>query len=308
MQRSLHTWIKATRPQFFIIMVLPILLGTTIAWREYAVFSPLLLLLSLIAGILIHAATNVLNDYFDHRNQADEFNLNPLTPYAGGSRMIQNKILTPNETYYFGLILLVLGIMMGLLLVNLTGTGLLWLGLIGVVSAYFYSAPPLALHSRGIGELLVGLNFGILTVLGAYYVQTQSFDSLPIIAAMPIACLIAAILYLNEFPDYESDKQAGKNTLVVRLGLKEATVVYASLMIFSFFIVVLGFATNYFPAGTLVSMIYLYDAVKAIQTLYQNYNNPPELVPAIKSTLEITIVMNIILIVVFYLPENSCFA
>ncbi|MEK7991835.1 MAG: 1,4-dihydroxy-2-naphthoate octaprenyltransferase [Thiotrichaceae bacterium] len=308
MKRSLLTWVQATRPQFFTVMILPIMLGTMLAWREFQVFSPVLLGLSLLAGVLLHAATNVLNDYFDHLNQADEFNTEPLTPFAGGSRMIQNQILTPKETYYFGLMLLSIAMAIGLILVWLTGLGLLWIGLIGVLSAYFYSAPPFAFHSRGLGELLVGLNFGILTVLGAYYVQTQHFDMLPIIAAIPLACLVTAILYINEFPDYEADKKAGKNTLVVRLGLSAAQSIYVALIALSFIIVGMGAFTGYFPLATVIVFISLIEAKNAIQVLHQASDKPKELVPAIKNTIELHLMMSIVLIFSFYLPEGSCFA
>ncbi len=308
MKRSLLTWVRATRPQFFTVMILPIMLGTMLAWREDAVFSPLLLGLSLLAGILLHAATNVLNDYFDHLNRTDEFNTDPLTPFAGGSRMIQNQLLTPNETYYFGLILLSIAILIGLLLVWLTDFGLLWIGLIGVLSGYIYSAPPFALQSRGLGELLVGLNFGILSVLGAYYVQTQRFDILPIIAAIPLACLVTAILYINEFPDYEADKKAGKKTLVVRLGLEAAQAVYFALIALSFIIIAMGAFTGYFPLATLIAFISLIEAKNAIQVLHQFADQPKQLVPAIKNTIELHFMMSVVLIFSFYLPEGSCFA
>lgn len=308
MKPSVLTWVQATRPQFFTIMILPITLGTMLAWREEQVFSPILLGLSLLAGILLHAATNVLNDYFDHLNQTDDFNTEPLTPFAGGSRMIQNNILTAKETLYFGLSLLFVAIVIGLILVWLSDWRLLWIGLIGVLSAYFYSAPPLALHSSGFGELLVGINFGILTVLGAYYVQTQHFDMLPIIAAIPLACLVTAILYINEFPDFEADKKAGKKTLVVRLGLESAQIVYVALIAMSFIIVGMGVYTGYFPLAAVIAFISLIEAKNAIQVLYQAADKPKELVPAIKNTIELHFMMSVVLIFSFYLPEGSCFA
>lgn len=222
--------------------------------------------------------------------------------------MIQKQILTPNETYYFGLSLFLLAIIIGLVLVWMTNLGLLWIGLVGVLSAYFYSAPPFAFHSRGLGELLVGLNFGILTVLGAYYVQAQSFDTLPIIAAIPLACLVTAILYINEFPDFEADKKAGKNTLVVRLGLDAARSVFVALVALSFIIVGMGAWTGFFPLATVIVFISLIEAKNAIQVLYQSTDQPQALVPAIKNTIELHLMMSIVLIFSFYLPEGSCFA
>ncbi|MCK5665838.1 MAG: prenyltransferase, partial [Thiotrichaceae bacterium] len=189
----------ATRPHFFTIIILPILLGTAIAWHLEGVFLPLYFGLSLLAGILTHASINVLNDYFDHISGADELNETPLSPFAGGSRTIQNKILTPLETYRYGILLLIIAVSIGLFLVWARGLPLLWIGLIGILSGYFYSAPPLSLQSRGWGEIVVGVDFGILAVLGSYYVQTQNLSLTVIIAALPLAILVAAILYINGF-------------------------------------------------------------------------------------------------------------
>ncbi|MBE9561347.1 MAG: prenyltransferase, partial [Proteobacteria bacterium] len=233
-EKTLITWVQATRPQFFTVIILPILLGTAIAWRLQGIFLPLYFVLSLIAGVFITAGVNVLNDYFDHLNQTDEFNHSPLTPFAGGSRMIQNGVLTVTETYRFGVILLLIAISIGSFLVSVRGLPLLWIGIFGVLSGYFYSAPPLSLIDKGLGELLIGLNYGILVVLGAYYVQTQTLSPIAVIASLPLAGLVTAILYINEFPDHNADKQAGKNNLVVRLGLTSARPIYAILIGLSF--------------------------------------------------------------------------
>ncbi|MDM8560874.1 1,4-dihydroxy-2-naphthoate octaprenyltransferase [Candidatus Parabeggiatoa sp. HSG14] len=297
--KTLATWIMATRPQFFTVTILPILLGTVIAWHLQGIFLPLYFGLSLLAGLFIHAGINVLNDYFDHLNKTDELNKTPLTPFAGGSRMIQKGMLTPIETYRYGMLLLAAAIGIGLFLVWVRGLPLLWIGLIGVLSGYFYSAPPFSFHSRGLGEVLVGLNFGILVVLGAYYVQTQTLSLVAIIAALPLAILVTAILYLNEFPDYAADKEAGKNTLVVRLGQMAARPIYALLILFSFIVIVLGVIFNNLPLLTLASLLVLPLGFFAIKTLYISYNKPIALIPAIKSTIMLHTLVSVLLILAF---------
>lgn len=297
--KTLSTWIMATRPQFFTVIILPILLGTAIAWHLQSVFLPLYFGLSLLAGIFAHAGINVLNDYFDHINQTDEFNQTPLTPFAGGSRMIQKGILTPTETYRFGLSLLTIAVSIGLFLVWARGLELLWIGLMGVLSGYFYSAPPFFFQSRGLGELLVGLNFGMLAVLGAYYVQTQTFSLVPIIAALPLTGLVTAILYINEFPDYHADKQAGKNTLVVRLGHHTARPIYTLLIGFSFLTIIFGIIYKHLPLLSLIGLLALPLGLFAIKTLYTHYDKPTTLIPAIKNTIMLHTVVSLVLIFAF---------
>lgn len=295
----LRTWIQATRPQFFTVIILPIMLGTAIAWQQQRQFSVGYFCAALLGGILLHAAINVLNDYFDHLNHCDENNQTPLTPFAGGSRMIQNGILSPRQVHSYGMILLVAGIALGLSLVWLRGMPIFWIGLIGVLSGYFYSAPPFALCSRGWGEILVGLNFGILPVVGAYLLQVHDFNFIPIFAALPVTGLVTAILYINQFPDYVADKQVGKANLVVRLGQVKAQILYAALLIFSFLSLGLGIYFKVLPQINLLSFLLMPLAGFAIWCLARNYATANALIPAIKSTIALHTVMSLVLVVSF---------
>ena len=301
-RKTLITWIMATRPQFFTVIILPICLGTAIAWHSLGVFSLTYFILSLVAGIFSHAGINVLNDYFDHLNQSDDINLTPLTPFTGGSRFIQQGILSPRETYYYGWFLLTIAIIIGLLLAWLRGVPLLWIGLVGILSGYGYSAPPFSFHSRGLGEILVGLNFGLLTVVGAYYVQTQMLNGVATIAALPLSGLVMAILYLNEFPDYLADKQVGKHHLVVRLGKVTARhflVVWISL---SFMVIAIGVILQDLPLLSLISFLALPLGWRATKNLYIHYDNPPALILAIKNTIWLHTMVSVILILAFIFP------
>jgi 1,4-dihydroxy-2-naphthoate polyprenyltransferase len=301
-QKTLITWIKATRPQFFTVIILPILLGTAIAYQWHEIFLPLYFGLALLAGILVHAGINVLNDYFDHLNQTDDFNQTPLTPFAGGSRMIQTGVFSATETYRYGLLLLIIAVIIGLFLVWARGLTMLWIGLLGVLSGYFYSAPPFSFQSRGLGEVLVGLNFGILAVLGAYYVQTQQLSVDVAIAALPLTLLVAAILYINEFPDYVADKKAGKNTLVVRLGPEKARPIYAILIGLSFITIMVGVIYNSLPELSLICLLTLPLGYFSIRKLYTDYDKPTALIPAIKNTILLHTLMGILLVLVFWFP------
>lgn len=288
--------LTATRPQFFSVIVLPIVLGTAIAWREQGIFLPGWFALALLGGVLAHAGANVLNDYFDHLNHADTLNTAPLTPFAGGSRLIQNHLLTPQATARYGLSLLLAAGLIGLYLSWARGLPLLFIGLAGGLSAYFYSAPPLALHSRGGGEALVGLNFGVLAVLGAYYAQAQHFNGGALAASMPLALLVTAILYINEFPDYASDRQAGKRTLVVRLDRETARRLFLILILSSFVVLPPAIALGLLPWPTAWALLSLPWGVLAVQALYRAGDDTRALLPAIKYTIVLHSVFSICLI------------
>jgi 1,4-dihydroxy-2-naphthoate octaprenyltransferase len=280
-------FLAAARPQFFLAIILPVLLGTAVAWRETQTFHPGLFLLATLAAVLCHAGANVINDYFDFVSGADNLNPAPLTPYAGGSRMIQRQLLTPRQTYIYGLGLLSGAVLIGLVLVARTGLPLLYIGLIGVASAYCYSSPPVALNYRGLGEALIGLNFGVLPVLGAYYVQAGAFSVHAFVASLPLACLASAILYVNQFPDYEWDRAAGKRTLVVALGLERAVRVFPFFTVLALACIAAGVALRLLPAVSVVALAAAIPVWTATQALRAAKRDAREMLPAIRMTIAV---------------------
>jgi 1,4-dihydroxy-2-naphthoate octaprenyltransferase len=251
---KLKTYILATRPQFFTAIIVPILLGAVAAWKVTDKLNGFLLILTLLAAILFHAGMNVINDYYDELNLTDSHNTEPMTPFAGGSRMIQKGLMTLHETLGLAVTLLALGSIVGLYLAYTVGYPLLLLGCFGLFTGFFYSAPPIFLASRGLGELTVGLNFGVLPVLGSYYVQSNTIGLEALLLSLPVALLITAIIYINEFPDIEPDTLAGKRNLVVRFHNKGARLGILILLALAIAAIVIPVLLNYLPAITLISV------------------------------------------------------
>ncbi|MFQ6031747.1 MAG: 1,4-dihydroxy-2-naphthoate octaprenyltransferase [Candidatus Zixiibacteriota bacterium] len=278
--KKLKSWIKELRALFFTASAVSIFLGTAIAWAKTEIFHLGYFLLTLLGGLLLHAGTNVLNDYFDHRSGNDEINQEFVRPFSGGSRMIQLGLLTPLEVLVGGFLFFFLGGLIGLYLVLERGMVILLLGLIGVVSGLFYSWPRLNWASRGFGELLVGLNYGVLMALGAFYVQTQNISLEPIIASIPIGLLVTAVLYINEFPDYQADKSVGKKTLVVRLGREKAALGFIVLVIMTFSVIVGGIILSILPFVTLVALASFPFFLKALKLSQKFHEKSFDLAPA----------------------------
>lgn len=297
--QKLKIYFLATRPQFFTAIILPVGLGAAVAWHEHRIFLSNYFILSLVAALFYHAGINVLNDYFDYLNGTDNINRTGLTPFTGGSRMIQNKIMTPEETYLLGIICLMMGSAIGIYLVYERGAHLLLIGVIGLLSGYFYSAPPLFLVGRGLGEFLVGLNFGVLSVVGSYYVQTERISLGAVFASLPLAFLIAAILYINEFPDYDADKAVGKNHLVARLGKKNARWGFVLLIAGAYTSIISGVILHIMPAISLLAAIAGIFGAKAVKGLFTNYDKFNELIPSLKLTITTHLATGVALIVIF---------
>ena len=237
---KLKNWVMALRAPFLTASIVPILLGTAIAWFATGTLYWSFFLLTLLAGLLIHMGANVINDYSDHRSGNDEANREFVRPFSGGSRVIQLGLLTPLEVLSGAVLFFLLSAAIGFYLAWARGSLILLLGAIGLISGMFYAGGLFNWAKRGVGELLIGLNFGILMTLGAYYVQTQSFSWLPVIAAIPVSLLIAAVLYINDFPDYTAEKLVGTMTLVVRLGQARAVVLCAVSMLGVYRSIVVG--------------------------------------------------------------------
>ncbi|HAO92379.1 MAG: hypothetical protein A2X99_04840 [Deltaproteobacteria bacterium GWB2_55_19] len=284
MQR-LKDFFLSTRPQFFPGIAVPVALGASVAWHTHSEFHPVRFIISLAAAILFHGGMNVLNDYFDFKNGSDNINTSALTPFTGGSRFIQNKRITPTETLSFGLTLVLLGSVAGLYLALTINPLLIVIGALGLLIGFFYSAPPVFLAGRGLGEAAVGLTFGVLTVLGAYLVQTGELGAQAFVSSLPMAFLIAALLYINEFPDYEADKKAGKRTLVVRLGPERGRWGILVILGGAYSSIVIGAATGALPRASLIAALSIVTALPGAIGLIRNYKGGPALIPSIKSVI-----------------------
>jgi 1,4-dihydroxy-2-naphthoate octaprenyltransferase len=279
-------WVVKTRAPFFTATIVPIFLGTLIAWARTGTFYPGYFALTLIGGICLHAGVNMTNDYFDHTWGSDEVNEEFAAPFTGGSRLIQMGIVSPKTMLGQGLAFFLAGGLIGLFLACTRGPWVLWLGSFGALTGFFYTAPPFRLVATGIGELFIGLDFGVLMVLGAYYTQATELSWEAAIASLPVALLIGAVLYINEFQDMKADQAVGKNQIVVRLGRRRAALGYGFLMIATYGSLVLGVALAGVSPFALLGLLTAPLAWQAFQIARANYDNLPALVPANVNTIK----------------------
>jgi 1,4-dihydroxy-2-naphthoate octaprenyltransferase len=272
--------IRELRAEFLPASAMAVFLGAAAAHARTGAFDPLLLALTLAGVVFIHLGTNVVNDYFDHRSGNDAFNTEFVRPFTGGSRVIQENLMTPREVLTLAVCLFAAALAVGIVLTVLRGPYVILLGAIGIASGLFYVAPPVNLASRGFGEVFIGLNFGVLAVAGSYFVQARAVTPEIVVASLPLGVLIAAVVFINEFQDMKADAQAGKRTLVVRMGLERASKAYGWMMMSAFVPVILGVASGLMPRTTLISLGALPFAIKAIAVARRSYGSPKELAPA----------------------------
>jgi 1,4-dihydroxy-2-naphthoate octaprenyltransferase len=296
-QSKAKIWLGEMRIPFLTASIVPVILGTSIAWARFGAFDTFLFILALVAGIFVHLGTNIANDYFDHKSGADEANKEYVRPFTGGSRTIQQGLLTPQEVLSGAILFFGLAALIGVYLFVRVGWIILVIGLIGIFSGFFYTAPPFNLAARGIGELFVGLNFGILMSLGAFFVQTSTLAWEPVLAAVPVALLITAVLYINQFQDSAGDAAVGKRHLVVRMGKKKSVFGYVLLMGFTYLSIVVFAAFGLVSPFTLLIVLALPLPILAIFYARKYYDKRFELAPANGLTVLSHLMIGILLVV-----------
>ena len=228
----------ATRPQFLTASFLPVLVGTAWGVRAAGPWDGWSFLLAAVAVLLLHAASNVLNDVGDEWSGSDRNNHERIYPFTGGSRFIQNGILDARAMLRFSLGLFAAAVLFGAVLLWKQGWPVLMLGLAGLALGSLYSLPRVALAGLGIGELAIGLAFGVLPVLGAAWLQGLPADATALLLSLPVAAWVTAILLINEVPDRAADAAAGKRTLPVRWGLRATVWLYGGLQASAFLFLV----------------------------------------------------------------------
>lgn len=277
-------YLLAARPAFVTLTLAGCLLGMATAAADGAALGWGRGLATLLLASLAHAAINVLNDYCDHLNGTDSRNTERIYPYTGGSRFIQNGVLTPRQVRTFALVLFAATIVGGLGLLVVAGGGLFWFGLAGLLIGWSYSAAPLQLNSRGIGELCVAAGF-LLVVAGADFVQRGALAPLPWLAGAPYALLVASVLYINQFPDRTADRASGKLHWVARLAPGAAAWGYGLLLLLAVLALLGAILAGALPSTALVALVALLPALAAWRQLLRFAAAPGKLAPAIRLTL-----------------------
>lgn len=219
----------ATRPKFYTASVLPVLVGTAWAAAAHHSFDGLLFTLAIVATVLAHGATNVYNDVTDDASGNDPSNVGRIYPYTGGSRFIQNGVLSREAMFRLAMVLGLAALAIGVWMTFVRGIGVMVLGLLGLAIGWLYSKPGIQLAGRGVGEFATAVGLGALPAIGATWLQSGVVDGGIVLLATCVSVWVALILLVNEVPDSASDALVGKRTLAVRLGEGGVRVLYAVL-------------------------------------------------------------------------------
>jgi 1,4-dihydroxy-2-naphthoate octaprenyltransferase len=290
--------LRTTRLPFLSATAVPVLLGIAVA-ASHGAFTWWTALLTLIGGSFAHLAINVSNDVFDTLSGADDANTTP-TQFSGGSRVAVYDLVTIRGLARLSVALFAAAAAIGLLLVAVTGSMLLlWIGIAGILIGVAYTAPPLKLVYRGLGEFAVAIGFGPVMMLGAYVVQTGRITLEPLLLSFVPGTLIALILFVNEIPDRRSDAEAGKRTLPTRFSPETIRTAYLAAAIAAFAVIVAGVIGGVLPWPTLIALAAVPIVFRVHAGLKVHYDSPYTLMAVMGQNVNLNLVVGGLLLAAY---------
>ncbi len=264
----MRLWLHAARPPTLPAAVVPVIVGTALAigqgWFRAGPF-----VAAFVAALLIQIGTNFANDLFDAEKGAD-------TPARlGPLRVTGSGLITPAEVRRAMILTFALATLIGVYLVLAGGWPILVIGVLSIISAVAYTGGPWPLGYHGLGEVFVFVFFGLLAVTGTYYLQTGTVDGLAVAASVPVGLLCTAILVVNNVRDIETDRDAGKRTLAVRLGRPATRALYVACLAVSYLVPVLLWLAGPLTPLALLPWATLVLAVPLVRTVSTVTAGPP---------------------------------
>lgn len=255
-------WWLAIRPRTLSAAIAPVAVGSALAWADY-VFRPLPAFAALLGALFIQMGTNLANDVLDYRKGAD------TVDRVGPTRVTQAGLLTPRAVARGAAVSFGLAALVGLYLVLGAGGGwpILLLGVASLAAGVLYTAGPYPLAYVGLGDLFVLAFFGIAAVAGTYYVQALRLAPVAVGLGAAVGCLAVAILVVNNLRDVETDRAAGKQTLVVRLGADWARRYYAALVVLAFLLPLLLVGAGWVSPLALAVLVAIPSAIPPVRAV-----------------------------------------
>jgi len=225
---------------------------------------------------MTHASVNAFNNYFDYRSRIDEKTMK--TPFSGGVDIIVRGQMKPRAAFSVALACLLGAGVIGIYFLTEMFSLLIPLILYGAFIIVFYT--PLLSRVHAVSEIIAGSGFGLIG-LGTYATQAGTIDNSALAIFVPITILVALLLFLNEFPDAEIDKLAGRRHTVILIGKRRSSWLYAFFLAATYLSIILSAVAGATPLATLITLLTTPLAYKAARITLQSYETIPDLLPAL---------------------------
>jgi len=278
-------WLTASRALFSVTVVLPCLLGGTIAFHDGYANIPLFLL-ALVGLFFSNIGANFTNDYYDYKSGVDALDQGGRQFKRGSEVLLKDGLTYDAVRNSMAGSFLGAG-MIGAYLILLDDWRIVFFALVGLAIAYFYTAPPIKLGYRGFGEIASGIGSGPLPVLGTYFVLTHTIRGDAVVASVCAGVLVASILYIGNVIDDDADRRVGKKTLTVRLGRKAVRTLGPAFYGAAYALLVAGVLAGWLPPLSLLGLLSLPLAIRLLRLTSKNFQNIPAYAPSIMMTVEV---------------------
>jgi 1,4-dihydroxy-2-naphthoate octaprenyltransferase len=252
------TLFLATRPWSFTMTFSSVTVGTLTAYLLKGTFNPLLYLLVLFGMLAFHAATNLINDFYDVKHGVDRIGA-PTTKYR--PHPVAAGVEPPGTIRNWSAALYGLTLLTAAYLTFTSGPAVMVLVAAGVVGSFLYTADPVVLKAKGLGEITVFLMWGPLVPLGAYLVQTGSLSVAPIIVSLPIGLLVAEVILANNIRDIEYDGSVGMRTVPVIAGRSGGVTLYKLLLVAAYAFIPVAILLGVIPLWSLITLLTVPEAI-----------------------------------------------
>lgn len=283
LKRKARAWKESIRILSLTGALVPVLVGTAYSFAVHGVFQPWWFVLTLLGALLLQAGSNLINDWKDAVD-SDAVNREYVRPFTGGSRVIQMGLLTRADVGLGGFTMLGLASLIGLYLAYVRGWPVLLLLAAGLIGGIYYTGAgkqfSFITMGPAVGEIVLGLCFGVLLLLGTVYVQTGTFTLEAFLLSLPVTLLIVNVLLINQFADAEADEKVGKTTLTVRLGKQRTVSVLTLNFVLSYVVIAASVLAGYMPLAALLVGAAIPFTVQAILYARRYYDKSTNLVPA----------------------------
>ncbi len=283
---KLKNWVLASRPKTLPAAVAPVLIGTSVAYYDNKI-NFIAAFIALICSLLIQIGTNFVNDLYDHLKGSDS------EDRVGPERALATGIISINEMKLAIYLTFGVTFFLGLYLVNLAGWPILLVGILSIASGYAYTAGPYPLAYNGLGDIFVFIFFGVVAVVGTYYVQALQLTEMIFIASIPAGTLITNILVVNNYRDIDEDRKNNKNTLAVLFGRKFSQVQYLLQLLAAYAVPIYIFIRYEVSWAVLLPLITLPLGMKLFKMLINLKGEE------LNKTLELTAKLSVIFSILF---------
>jgi 1,4-dihydroxy-2-naphthoate polyprenyltransferase len=288
-------WLKTSRPFTLTATISPLLVGTALAAYQRT-FHLGIFLATFFSCLFLQIGTNYFNEYFDHRYGLDH------AGSLGAMTVIFRNEMTAGQVLAGGIISFAIAVALGVVLIFLVGPVIMLFGLAGMLIAYFYSAKPFRLASRGLGDILVYIAMGFLMTWGAYFVQIQQWPWSAFAASVPIGFLVTAILNMNNVRDYQDDRAVNKKTLPVRFGLKFGQRFHGTLLVGSYVAVAIFVLIGLLPKPSLLVWLTFPLAFSNVRSVF-NATDRKAFIVGIKRTAMLHLVFGMVFAASFLIAK-----